>query len=79
VIHGFGKDAVPVVDQKSITMIEGEEFAKLLDGPFGRGVFGYVAGAGCAANRFPTPQRQYSTRNVAVTETRKSQATIVFA
>lgn len=34
-VHGGGEDAVPIVDQKAIGMVEREKFAELLGGPFG--------------------------------------------
>ena len=41
-IHGRGENAVPVMDQESILVIEREKFAELLDGPFRCRVIGDV-------------------------------------
>src|ERR1700685_580505 len=42
-IHSRREDSVPVVDHKPVEMVECEEFAELLGGPFGRGTFSHIA------------------------------------
>ena len=77
-IHSRGENSVPVVDQKSIRMVEGEKFAELLDGPFrGRVIGDLVRRIRRESTSIAT--KTYSTRKLAVTETRKSQATMALA
>ena len=41
-IHAWRKDAVPVMNQESVGMVERKELAELLDGPFGGRMCSYV-------------------------------------
>lgn len=68
------KDPVAVVNQESVRMAGGEGLAELPDGPIGGG---WAVTLVCSIRRdsISMATKTYRTRNVAVTDTKKSQAT----
>ena len=66
------------MDHESIRMVVCQKFAELLNRPFRRGMIGYIDKENPAGANLHRDE-DVNTRKVALTETKKSQATIALA
>ncbi len=69
------ENCIAVVDDESVRMIEHQKFAELLSRPFGRGMRSHVRVENAPRTDLMAT-KTYRRRNEAVTETKKSQATM---
>ncbi len=76
-VESCGEYGIPVVDHESVGMIEGKELAELLNRPFSRWMLSDVAMEN-SSGAYLHGDGTYKIRKVAVTEMKKSQATIAF-
>jgi hypothetical protein len=76
-VEFLGEDRIAVMDEATVGTIRWDRVAQLLQGPWCRGVRRHI-GVQDAAGGVSITTNTYRRRNVAVTTTQKSQATIAW-